>query len=83
MKEKQKSTEEKCEENRKMERSKTSIEPRGSPAGLNNTEQNAVGHPSPRFLNQREMVRVDERKEEWNRREEGRSSRDFCLSVWR
>lgn len=43
---------------------KTKVEPRGSPAGLNNTEQNATGHPSPRFLNQCEMARVDERKEE-------------------
>lgn len=56
---------EKCGENGKMERSETKVGPvRGSPAGLNNTRQNAVGHQSPRFLNQREMARVDERKEE-------------------
>lgn len=29
---------------------------RGSPAGLNNARQNAVGHPSPRFLKRRKIA---------------------------
>jgi len=55
VKEKQKVSEE-CKENGKMERSEAKAELKGSPAGRNNTRQNAVGHPSPRFSNRREIV---------------------------
>jgi hypothetical protein len=59
--------------------------PRGSPAGLNNTGQNAVGHPSLRFLNRREIVaRVGEKENEKKKREGEMGQRvlprDFCLN---
>lgn len=64
-----------------MERSEAKAELKRSPAGLNNTRQNAVGHPSPRFSNRREIVTsAGERKTD---REAKGSRRDFCLSARR
>lgn len=63
-----------------MERSEAKAELRGSPAGLNNTRQNAVGHPSPRFSNRREIV-TNARERETDEAEG--SCWDFCLSAWR
>jgi len=63
-----------------MERSEAKAELKGSPAGLNNTRQNAVGHPSPRFSNRCKIV-INAREKETDEVEE--SCRDFCLSAWR
>lgn len=57
------------------------------PRGLNNTRQNAVGHPSLRFLNRREIVARVSEKEKGKKREGKMRQRelpkDFCLNVRR
>lgn len=54
--------------------------PQGSPAGLNNARQNAVGHPLLRFLKPREIEGLARGGRPCS---EGESGQDFSLSAQR